>query len=205
MMLEKLHQFRKLRDKGKIAGSYLFFGQKGIGKFDFAVSLLNFLEIQNLIDNMIVSPKNNSIGIDEVRAVKRFLCQKPFTSPYKGVIFDQAEKLTPESQNTLLKIVEEPPTYGLIIFIAQTPDVFLPTLFSRLTKVYFPNIIRNIEAIQSNIQGTDLEKLIWKKILFLRKDIYKNHKKISWLLQKDFLLKKLNLNQKLQERVIQNI
>ena len=56
---------------------------------------------------------------------------KPYHSPYKIYIIDEAEKLTVQAQNTLLKTIEEPPEYGIVIFLTTNADGFLPTILSR--------------------------------------------------------------------------
>ena len=56
---------------------------------------------------------------------------KPYSSPYKIYIIDEAEKLTVQAQNALLKTIEEPPAYGIVIFLTTNKDSFLPTILSR--------------------------------------------------------------------------
>ena len=56
---------------------------------------------------------------------------KPYSSPYKIYIIDEADKLTVAAQNAMLKTIEEPPAYGIVILLANNPDVFLQTILSR--------------------------------------------------------------------------
>lgn len=72
-----------------------------------------------------------SIGIAEIRELERWLSLKPYQSEKKAVIIYQAEKLTLEAQNALLKSLEEPPTNTLVILLAPTVDLLLPTIVSR--------------------------------------------------------------------------
>jgi DNA polymerase III delta prime subunit len=58
-------------------------------------------------------------------------------SPRRTLILDEVEFLTTEAQNALLKITEEPPASSLIIFISSDPESLLPTIMSRIEKVYF--------------------------------------------------------------------
>ncbi len=149
---DKIKAFKKLIGEGKLSHAYLFYGDAQIGKFSFAKSLGSFLESKNfqlseepLIDAKIFSPADSAgkpndmgtIGIDAVRGIKHFLWQTPFRSPKKLAIIDEAQALTREAQGALLKIVEEPPPHGLLIFIASNLEIFSPPLLSRLIKIYF--------------------------------------------------------------------
>ena len=66
----------------------------------------------------------------------KIIHNKPYQSPNKVAIIDDAEKLTIESQNALLKILEEPPKFTQIILIAKEEYGFLPTITSRCTIQY---------------------------------------------------------------------
>ena len=73
-----------------------------------------------------------------VRNIKQFLYSKPVRSLRRTVIIDNAETLTNQAQNAILKIAEEPPPSGLLLLVLPNPEVILPTLQSRFQKVYFP-------------------------------------------------------------------
>ncbi len=247
---EKIDDFKKAIKKNNLRQSYLFFGESQIGKFTFASSLVNFLENNEfvppvgkrpLIDAEFFLPdESGSIGIDAVRQLKKFLYQRPVVSSRRSAVFDSAESLTPEAQNALLKIVEEPPQFSLIIFIAHDTSVFSPTLVSRFTKVYFSRLSqksiekflkekfkldsdkaaltakqsfgrigRAVQLLQSPPSKTDtaepesLSKYLEELILSLRKNLLKNSSKLSWLLEREELIKRYNLNPKLQFKAIQ--
>jgi DNA polymerase III subunit delta' len=134
--------FVRLKERGGFAGSFLFFGESQVGKFTFADELTRELEGNKsvLSERMVLSGKDSKIGIDDIRKMKIFLRSKPLSSEYRSVIIDGAEMMTPEAQNAALKMVEEPPGKGLIIFIASHPDSLLPTLAGRLRRVHFPRV-----------------------------------------------------------------
>lgn len=134
--------FENLCRQDHLAGSYLFFGERGVGKSAFARELAGSLENnpETLIDARFISSRESSIGIEDVREIPNFLWQKPVSSAYRTIIVDQAESLTPQAQNALLKISEEPPEKALIILIAANPATLLPTLVSRLKKIYFSRV-----------------------------------------------------------------
>ena len=94
--------------------------------------LIDFAYMQHLDPD-----RADSIGIDAVREIKNFLWQKPNVSAKRTLIIDEAELLTTEAQNALLKVTEEPPMSSLLIIIASDPDGIVPTILSRLQKIYF--------------------------------------------------------------------
>src|SRR3989344_9036733 len=66
-------------------------------------------------DITIISPKKSAISIDQIRDMKKYIFEKPFSNPYKLVIIENAQTLTIPAQNALLKILEEPPARAIII------------------------------------------------------------------------------------------
>ena len=75
--------------------------------------------------------KPNSIGVGEIRRMRADLQIKPYSNARKVYIVPDAEKLTVPAQNALLKTLEEPPEYAVIILIANGLSAFLPTILSR--------------------------------------------------------------------------
>ncbi|MFH1840966.1 MAG: hypothetical protein ABH807_02320 [Candidatus Shapirobacteria bacterium] len=78
-----------------------------------------------------------SIGIEQIKEVRRFLILKPYSAKTKIILIREAEKLTLSAQNALLKTLEEPPPNSQIILETARPEVLLPTVLSRcqITKV----------------------------------------------------------------------
>lgn len=74
-----------------------------------------------------------SFGVEEVREMINQMYIKPFSGDKKIFIFDDASALTPAAQNALLKVIEEPPAYGMIILCAKKEEDLLPTVLSRIT------------------------------------------------------------------------
>lgn len=142
------NDFKEAALSGALGHAYLFFGDLGIGKRTFAYSFANFLENGSfdiphapLLDAQIFSPdEKNVFSIDKAREIKIFLSRRPFRSPRRTVIVDDSETLTEEAQASLLKVVEEPPPSGLVIFIASREEIFFRPLLSRLTRIYFPRM-----------------------------------------------------------------
>lgn len=127
-----------------LSHAYLFYGEAKDEMRSRALALAKALEDissegQVLIDATIIDAENSSsLGIDIVREIKKFLWQKPLKSKKRTVIVQGAEELTREAQNAILKILEDAPKSALIILIATSIERLLPTIISRLQKVYIP-------------------------------------------------------------------
>jgi len=91
-----------------------FLGQKAINNPDF-----------HLLD------ETTSIKISQIRELQKELFLKPFSSLLKVALINEAEKMTIPAQNSLLKILEEPPANSRIILTAQSKKMLLPTIVSR--------------------------------------------------------------------------
>jgi DNA polymerase III delta prime subunit len=99
----------------------------------YIITNLKF-EISNTEDTLAIEPdppSGGSIGIEEVRAIQKFLSRKPLGESNK-VYIKNAHLLTIPAQNALLKTLEEPPGSSLIYLITNTPDLLLPTVLSRV-------------------------------------------------------------------------
>ena len=76
--------------------------------------------------------KPNVISVDDIRhQINNDIVIKPFSSKYKIYIVDEAEKMNIQAQNALLKTIEEPPAYGVILLLTTNADSFLQTILSR--------------------------------------------------------------------------
>jgi DNA polymerase-3 subunit delta' len=89
--------------------------------------------------------KVNSIGVDDVREqINNDIIIKPYSSKYKIYIIDEAEKMTPQAQNAILKTIEEPPAYAVMILLTNTLEALLPTIRSRC-------IILNLRSVDTTL------------------------------------------------------
>lgn len=76
--------------------------------------------------------KPATISVDDIRKqVNDDVSIKPYYGPYKVYIIDDAEKMSQSAQNALLKTIEEPPPYAVILLLTDNADTFLPTILSR--------------------------------------------------------------------------
>lgn len=153
----KEHMQAAIRDK-KPFHAYLFQGEEGVGKEALARTFAAGLQCQsestdkpckecvscrqmesgNQPDVIWVTREKASLGVDEIREQ---LCNtmdiKPFSSPYKIYLVPEAEKMTEAAQNALLKTIEEPPEYGVVILMTSNISALLPTIQSRCLTMEF--------------------------------------------------------------------
>ena len=142
--------------KGNILHSYMFFGNEGIGKKIFALEFAKMIlcenqknspcekcksciefDSNNNPDFFFIEPDGNSIKIDQIRNMQKGMLEKPIISSKKVYIINNAETMTKESQNCLLKTLEEPQEYVVIILIVSDENSMLSTIKSRCTKIFF--------------------------------------------------------------------
>ncbi|MEK7507113.1 MAG: AAA family ATPase [Patescibacteria group bacterium] len=128
--------------EGQLNHAYLFTGQEMLGKRTFALALANRLngtEFDTLsVDPVTGSASGQTIGIGEIRQTKSFLSLKPIFGDRRFVIINDAHLMTDESQNALLKILEEPGPAAVIILVTANPEALLPTVVSRCQEMRFP-------------------------------------------------------------------
>ena len=80
----------------------------------------------------VTHEKPNTIGVDDIRTqLNTDIAIKPYSSPRKIYIILEGEKMTAQAQNALLKTLEEPPAYGVILILTTNVDALLPTILSR--------------------------------------------------------------------------
>jgi DNA polymerase-3 subunit delta' len=72
-----------------------------------------------------------SISVDTARRIKDWFSLRPLYSPRKVCVIAQADHMTEQAQNALLKTLEEPPAYGIAILTASNPGMLLDTVQSR--------------------------------------------------------------------------
>ncbi len=103
-------------------------------------------------DEMMENKKTKSISVDEIRTMlNNDIVIKPYSSKYKIYIVDHAEKMNVQAQNALLKTIEEPPAYGVILLLTSNADAFLPTIRSRC-------ILLNIKTVEEELIKKHLMK-----------------------------------------------
>ncbi|MCL2707887.1 MAG: AAA family ATPase [Defluviitaleaceae bacterium] len=146
-----IDRLRQTLSGGFAGGAYVFCGGEGTGKKTVAEAFAKALQCEgdgsaccaclscrvlksgNHPDVVrVIGSNKKSIGVEDVRdQAYSFMCLKPFRYRYQIVIIDKAETLTPNAQNALLKKMEEPSGYGIIMLLASRIGALLPTVLSR--------------------------------------------------------------------------
>lgn len=148
--------FQKAIETHKISHAYILTGEAGMGRKSlahaFALTLLcekggkdPCMEChacrQVLSGNHpdlihVTHEKPASIGVDDIREqINDTIQVRPYSSHYKIYIVDEAEKMTVQAQNALLKTIEEPPSYAVILLLTTNQEAFLPTILSRCVQL----------------------------------------------------------------------
>lgn len=137
----------------KLSHAYIFSGEDGMGKNLIASVFVKALQCEERVsgsdacgkcksciqaesgnhpDIIRVTHEKASIGVDDIRLqLNNDILIKPYSSKYKIYIIDEAEKMTEQAQNALLKTLEEPPAYGIILLLTNNSSALLPTILSR--------------------------------------------------------------------------
>lgn len=142
---------------GKISHAYIIHGERSSGKDYIARIFAMALQCERRLENpeqiepcgechackqalsenqpdiiKVTHEKPNTIGVEDIRVqINQDIIIKPYSSPYKIYIMNEGEKMTPQAQNALLKTLEEPPAYAVIIILTTNLDAMLPTILSR--------------------------------------------------------------------------
>ena len=150
-------ELKKTIENNKILHSYMFIGNEGIGKKliakEFAKNILcqeknccnkcksciEFINNNNP-DFYILESEERNIKIEQIRYIQKKVQEKPIISNKKIYIIDNADTMTKEAQNCLLKTLEEPPEFVIIILIGKNEDAFLSTIKSRCMIMHFNEI-----------------------------------------------------------------
>ena len=89
----------------------------------------------------VTHEKPNSISVDDIRTqVNNTVDIKPYQGPYKVYIIPQADMMTPQAQNAILKTIEEPPSYAVFLLLTENAETLLPTINSRCVMLKLSNI-----------------------------------------------------------------
>lgn len=96
-------------------------------------------KIENNPDCVFIETSEKSIKVDQIRDLQKNILVKPLSSSHKVYIIPQAEKLNVASQNCLLKILEEPPAYAVLILIAPSVYSVIGTVRSRVKNIKIKN------------------------------------------------------------------
>ena len=132
-------------DSGRVAHAFLLFGENGLGKKTIAANIAAQIVSSGNTSGHTINPMSHPdiIWVEHSGAKQGFsvetlrdLCADAFILPNNGekkvYILADCDNISVLAQNTLLKIVEEPPKFTHFIFTAQSKSIFLPTVLSRV-------------------------------------------------------------------------
>lgn len=147
-----ISHMKKAVSMGKVSHAYILNGEAGMGKKLLADVFSTTLQCENGGDEpcqkcrsckqsagrnhpdikWVTHEKPNTIAVEEIREqLVNDMGIKPYSGRYKIYIIDEGEKMTPAAQNTLLKTIEEPPAYGIVIILTANREMLLQTILSR--------------------------------------------------------------------------
>ena len=150
-------ELKRSLEEDKISHSYMFVGIEGIGKQLIAKAFAQMIlctnetekgcnkcksciefQSQNHPDFLYIEPDGNSIKIEQIRYLQRKIQEKPIISNKKVYIINDADKMTQEAQNCLLKTLEEPPEYSIIILIGSNVALLLNGMLNNEIEMGYP-------------------------------------------------------------------
>ncbi len=140
----------------KISHAYIINGERNAGKEFIAKTFAMALQCESRYEEGEIEPceechsckqamsgnhpdiifitheKPNTIGVDDIRLqINNDVAIKPYNGPKKIYIINEGEKMTVQAQNALLKTLEEPPEYAVILILTSNVNTLLPTILSR--------------------------------------------------------------------------
>ncbi len=164
-------------DTSKIVHCYLFTGPRGIGKrltasifaralncegsyskpCDYCLPCQKALH-QNHPDIIFLKPDGISLKIEQVRALKKMAYTRVYEGQYKVFIIEDMHKATVQANNSLLKILEEPPENSVFILLSENPQAMPATIVSRCQRVNFAPLEKSSISEILLQKGYPLEK-----------------------------------------------
>lgn len=138
----QIEQLMKLVKSNKLGHAYIFEGQDGIGKFLVAKQIAaEILDVYNIdteaCDINLIEPEEGLIKISKIRQLGEEIFLKPTISNKKVFIIRDGELMNEAAQNALLKVLEEPPEYAVIIIVTSNKEKLIRTIKSRCTSFKF--------------------------------------------------------------------
>ncbi len=157
-------------ESGRVSHAYLFEGIHGVGKLSAALAFAAALVCENphggescgdchgclmcgagshpdvkVVTNEYygIEKKSDVLAVETIREMKKEIYLKPYIADRKIYIIRNAETMTEQAQNSLLKVLEEPPAYCTLILLCEKEGSLLPTIISRVVKLAFSPLPEN--------------------------------------------------------------
>lgn len=150
--------FRRSVQNNSLAHAYLFLGSEHLGKKTVALEFARVIQCENRVDGrpcdqcrnckdisrgthpdvILIAPEaSNSITIAQARKLRQDFSLSPYCAKYKIAILDEAQKISQEAADALLKTLEEPKGNSIIILVSSDPGELPETILSRLWHIRF--------------------------------------------------------------------
>ena len=167
-----IEHFQSALKSGKISHAYIINGERSSGKEFIAKIFAMALQCESdgvepcnechsckqaLSGNhpdiiKVMHEKPATVGVEDIRnGVNNDVIIKPYIGKWKIYIINEAEKMTVQAQNALLKTLEEPPAYAVIMLLTSNPEALLPTIQSRC-------VVLNMKPVPDDIVKNYLMK-----------------------------------------------
>ncbi len=172
---------RNMLSSGRFPHALMIEGETGLGKHTLARELAEILLCEDGLDKAcgncrgcqlmkagshpdfkLISPNDkNIITVDSIRSLRRMAFERPDRGGKKVYIVEAELGMKADSQNALLKILEEPPEYVVFIILARASEQFLDTIVSRCVnlKVSAPNDSEALEVLAEKVPDADPAEL----------------------------------------------
>jgi len=191
------NQISKSINSDKLSHAHLLVGEDGIGKSilarDIGLKILGKNKDMQYVDlvEWRIEKNKSTIGVSSIRTLIEEINKKPYEGDKKVIIIYEADKMTAQAQNALLKTIEEPPKNVTMLLLCENLEVILDTVKSRcqihklksltvdeikeFLKINYPDLsleeIRVIVAFSDGIPG--------KAEKFIEDDSFKNIRNIT--------------------------
>lgn len=185
---------KKIILEDKLSHAFLFSGKEGIGKklvaLKFAEMIMTKDGTYNETDFKIIEPEKGVIKVEVIRDLINEVYIKPTYSSKKVIIINDAEKMNASAQNALLKVLEEPPLYMVLILISSNKEKIIRTILSRVTEIKFSNLsVEELEKVVGNTIDLVYARGSASKALALMESSYYAHSEelIELFYKKNFI------------------
>lgn len=196
-----LNYLKEIVTKKSFSHAYIFYGPIGSGKKSTAIAFIAALNCSNngcgkcksctqimdkkFSDLLIIEPKGNYILIDDIRELRNKLSLKSYREKVRGIIIDEADLMTEEASNALLKTLEEPELNTVFILITSRPNRILSTITSRCQLLRFISLSREkiekelIDKLQIKPQNARFLSRLYNYNFYRAKEIVTNQENLE--------------------------